>query len=623
MMRAALQRSEAREETLAVLIDAKVPQAVATARLVHRLVPSASILFVADHEESEIRRQLGVVPLLGSNWAFVPADESRLRRVLSDAQRAMTQRRSVQTTIRRVGQQLAAPRSRVETRFRREMLAEHHLRTVMTHGFDAVICFGDEQQVLAWNGAAEAILRIPEQAVAGRTIDQLVREPALQDVLKLVRDVYETNTMLRREICHQRQDGASLDLEVSVTPVRDETGATAGVVLIGRDMTERRRAEREALAARDEAERANRAKDRFLAVLSHELRTPLTPVLAILDSLSSRGGLPMSLRSDIELIRRNVLLESHLINDLLDISRISKGKLQLRVELLDIHHTLEHAQDICRPDAVAKSIRIHSDFAATNSRVCGDLARIQQVFWNLIQNAVKFTPAGGMVTVRTSNPTADRIELSVHDTGVGIPPEVLPKIFDPFEQGTKAVTRQFGGLGLGLAICKALVEAHGGSIAASSAGKGHGATFAVLLKTATEEECTAIPNAPSAAGVEKRSFRILLVEDHDDTRGTLQRLLIRRGHNVRTASTVAEALQMGSQCNFDILLTDIGLPDASGHDLMREIRGHCPTIRGIALSGFGMEEDIATSMGAGFSEHLTKPVNFQKLEEAIYRHATE
>lgn len=623
-LRSVLECCGEKDEVLAVLVAANMRQPVASARLIRRLIPGAFILFVASpSEEADIRRQLGAVSMLGSHWAFVTAQESQLRKALTDARRAVAQRRSARTTIKRIGQQLAAPRPRVETRFRREMLAEHHFLSVLAHGFDAVVCFGDDRQVLVWNGAAERLFGIPEWAVAGRTIDDLAGDETLHSLLELVREAYTEKAVLRREMRHQRPDNTLLDLELTATPVRDETGAMTGAVLIARDVTERLRAEREALAARDEAERANRAKDRFLAVLSHELRTPLTPVLALLDSLSNRDGLPVDLRSDLELIRRNILLESHLINDLLDINRISKGKLQLRLESLDIHRTVQYAQDICRPDALAKSIRLESELNAKNHRIHGDLARIQQVFWNLIQNAVKFTPAGGTITVCTANPEPDRIEISVRDTGVGIPPEVLPKIFDPFEQGTTAVTRQFGGLGLGLAICKALVEAHGGSIAASSAGRNQGTTFTVSLKTAASNECLEAPTLPQETETEPRRLRILLAEDHDDTRGILKRLLTRRGHDVRTAATVAEALNMGRKCDFDLLITDIGLPDATGHDLMREIRKLCPKIQGIALSGFGMEEDVAASLQAGFSEHLTKPVNFQKLEETVYRRAAE
>jgi two-component system CheB/CheR fusion protein len=285
--------------------------------------------------------------------------------------------------------------------------------------------------------------------------------------------------------------------------------------------------------------------------------------------------------------------------------------------LVDVHRTLNYAKEICLAQATEKSIRVVTDFRASNPRISGDLSRLQQVFWNLIQNAVKFTPPHGTVTIRTNNDSADSIAISVEDTGVGIRAEVLPKVFDAFEQGTTAVTREFGGLGLGLAICRALVDAHGGIISATSDGYGKGATFTVRLNLATEAECAQAPASADPSSSRRNNLRILLVEDHEDTRRTLQRLLVRRGHTISVAGTIREALDISSSEAFDLVVSDIGLPDGPGTDLMRSLRLTRPELTGIALSGFGLEEDVRVSIDAGFSAHLTKPINIQQLEDAI------
>ncbi len=377
---------------------------------------------------------------------------------------------------------------------------------------------------------------------------------------------------------------------------------------------------REVQQAKENAEAANHAKDQFLAVLSHELRTPLTPVLASLDSLMEEEQLPHRLRKTMEVIRRNVELEARLIDDLLDLARISRNKVPLNLETVDAHACLKNALEICRGDVRLKKLKLEINLRATDRYVRGDPARLQQVFWNLLKNAVKFTPPKGKITVGTSNP-ADAGEprplvIEVSDTGIGIPAEVLPRIFDAFEQGEISITRRFGGLGLGLAISKALVEMHGGRLEASSAGSGLGATFTVRLPTIS---CPILrrPRTPrSEIATTRQGVRILLVDDHRDTATTMKRLLNRRGYEVRTASTVTAALDAAASHEFDLLISDIGLPDGSGLDLLRQLKNSRP-ITGIALSGYGMEEDVQKSKTAGFVEHLTKPVNLQHLEDII------
>jgi len=364
--------------------------------------------------------------------------------------------------------------------------------------------------------------------------------------------------------------------------------------------------------ARVEAERASEAKDRFLAMLSHELRTPLTPVLASVFMLEREDNIPAIMHESLQLIRRNVELEARLIDDLLDLTRISKGKVQLSFEIVDAHTLLRNALEICQSEIEQKRLELQSELAAKNVYLQADPARLQQIFWNLIKNAVKFTPNGGKLSIRTTNNGNGEFCFEVEDSGCGIEPEVLPRIFHAFEQAGRT---QLGGLGLGLAISKALVEAHQGSITAESHGHNKGSKFTARFATS---ERNAIPESIDAprSTTKRRSVRILFVEDHEDTNQSLTRMLRRRGHEVHPACDVRSALDIATSNQFDVLVSDIGLPDGSGIDLLKALRAK-GEVFGIALSGYGMEEDIRRSGEAGFSHHLVKPVDVNKLDSII------
>ena len=372
--------------------------------------------------------------------------------------------------------------------------------------------------------------------------------------------------------------------------------------------------------ARREADDANRAKDHFLAVLSHELRTPLSPVVMSLAAVEADPSLPAALRSDVAMIRRNIDLEVKLIDDLLDMSRITNGKLRLLRQTTGIHDLLRHVFQICADDLKTKQLTLIADLSARRDHVMADPARLQQVFWNLLKNAVRFTPRNGSITVRTRNADEGRLVVEVRDTGIGIAADLLPKVFDAFEQEHVPVAGQ-GGLGLGLAISKALVDLHGGRIRASSDGRGRGASFTVeLTLTRTVEEPPGLAGSAPAVVRGKRPS-LLIVEDHADTAEVLARLLQSSGYEVTETHTVAEALAAVSAAPFDLLISDIGLPDASGLELMRQVRDRFG-IPGIALSGYGMEEDIRKSQEAGFLDHIVKPVNVDQLKAAIQRAVT-
>jgi PAS domain S-box-containing protein len=381
--------------------------------------------------------------------------------------------------------------------------------------------------------------------------------------------------------------------------------------------------------AQSEAERASRAKDEFLARLSHELRTPLTPVLMTAAALREDPALPLAVREQLVMMERNIALEARLIDDLLDLTRIARGKLDFRGQNCDAHSLIGLAIEIMRDDAMEKGISIKRRFDARHCGLLADPARFQQVIWNLLRNAVKFTPPGGSITVTTRNEQspagAHRLHIEVTDSGIGISNAQLEEIFLPFEQGGLTGNHQFGGVGLGLAIARAIVDLHGGRIYAQSEGPNRGATFVVEFPGATDPPAGAIeavapllPDLPSRAlaSGHRVKRRLLLVEDHEPTLQVLSRLLIRAGHQVVTASNIAEALAAAAANKVDIVISDLGLPDGTGTELMQQLRDTFG-LNGIALSGYGMDEDIARSRESGFVAHLIKPVDFHQLERAL------
>jgi hypothetical protein len=414
-----------------------------------------------------------------------------------------------------------------------------------------------------------------------------------------------------------------------------QTGVPVRAIGINYDVTERRRAdealraselqarasEQRAEAALREAQAANTAKDQFLAVLSHELRTPLAPVLLVTSMLLRSGLLPEALRDHVATIKRNVELEVKLIDDLLDLTRIARGKLELHLAPVDLAETTRQVVQMVQPDAAARDITVDVSLDALQCQVRGDAARLHQVLWNLLRNAVKFTPAGGRVTVR-SRCVEDVVVVDVRDTGIGIEPHVMPRIFSAFDQGDVAITRQFGGLGLGLAISHALIELHGGTLSAESDGRDRGALFRIMLPrdvtglVPIEGSVAPPPRADETLGV-----TVLLVEDHADTARITALLLRQAGYAVHTAASVREAIDiLRSGVRLDLILSDLGLPDGSGIDLLeraRTVLGDDALPPAVALSGFGMDHDIARSMGAGFRAHLVKPVTAERLHAAL------
>lgn len=372
-------------------------------------------------------------------------------------------------------------------------------------------------------------------------------------------------------------------------------------------------------AAKGRAETASRAKDDFLAALSHELRTPLNPALLLATSLAEDPSVPPRVRKDIDVIAKGIALQAQLIDDLLDITRITGGKLRLDLQPMDAHAALRLAHDILRADIEERAINVTLELFATSHQIMADAVRVQQIFWNVLKNAVKFTPPGGMVTVRTSNPPqmAACLQVEIIDTGIGIEPEMIGRVFDAFIQEEHDRGHRFGGIGLGLAITHRLVELQNGSIQAESVGRGKGATFRIQLPLASADAVVkATPLSAPAKSAPAARRRILLVEDHEQTRVTLAQLLERRGHRVLGVGTTAGARSKAASGEWDLVISDLGLPDGDGYKLMAELRD-AYRLPGIALSGYGMDDDINRSLTSGFFAHLTKPVDIHALEAAI------
>ncbi len=446
---------------------------------------------------------------------------------------------------------------------------------------------------------------------------RLVHPDDVEGLLETFQQAADAQCVFHATARFRRHDGEFRWLQIDGVPRRTPSGEFVGFLGCNVDISEVK-------AAEAEAEAANRAKDEFIAALSHELRTPLTPLLVSAQMLGLDPALPADVREAAQLIRRNVELERRLIDDLLDLTRIRHGKMELQFAPTDVHEVLRHAIDACAAELRAKDLQLSVTMRAERSWVMGDPARLQQVIWNLLRNAGKFTPAGGRIVVGTAATHDGALLVEVEDSGMGIDPEMLPRLFNAFEQGGRQITKQFGGVGLGLAIGRGLVEAHRGTLTAHSDGWGRGARFVVRLPLLDDVAAVRSPPSlpPAAVRPEAAGTRVLIVDDDPDTVTLMSRCLVRYGYHVRAADSVGAALQAADDEEFDLVVSDIGLPDGSGLDLMRRLR-ETRRLRGIALSGYGMDEDVRRSHDAGFAAHLTKPVDLKRLLIEIERVAID
>ncbi len=515
--------------------------------------------------------------------------------------------------------------------------AQARLAAIIESSDDAIVSKTLDGFIQTWNKGAERIFGWMAEEVIGKPIAILIPADRLQEEPGILARLRRGERVDHFETIRQTKDGRRINVSVTISPIRDLSGRIIGASKIARDITLQKQFQGQILAARDaaedsrrmaelakheaecaraEAENANRAKDHFLSVLSHELRTPLTPILGAMSLLERDAALPGPVLELVSMIRRNVETEARLVDDLLDLTRIARGNIQLQLEIVDAHAALRSLVAMLTSQIEEKRLTLALSLHAKRSSIRADAGRFQQILLNLLSNAIKFTPEGGTITLRTSNENGT-LKIEVVDDGVGIEPGALPRLFNAFEQGEQTITRRFGGLGLGLSIVKSLVEMHKASVSAFSEGTNKGATFTLRFAEVSPDSRLVLPAAPARPSRSAKA-RILLVEDHEDTRRVLVKLLESLGCTVTSATSVKEAIAAAERQKFDLLLSDIGLPDGSGLDVMRELSARFD-IKGIALSGFGQDVDLRRSTEAGFTTHLTKPISLQVLEEVILR----
>ncbi|MBD1847771.1 PAS domain S-box protein [Cyanobacteria bacterium FACHB-63] len=434
-------------------------------------------------------------------------------------------------------------------------------------------------------------------------------------------------TESRQEDYYPREDGSAIWLHWEILPWYVRGGEIGGIVIFAENITERKQAaqEREELlareqAARREAEQANRIKDEFLAVLSHELRSPLNPILGWSTLLLNNKLDVAKTTQALTIIQRNAKLQSELIEDLLDVSRILQGKLNLNVAPVNLAISIREAMETVRLAAEAKSIQVKASLAEDVGLVLGDATRLQQIVWNLLSNAVKFTPSGGQVNVQLEHVDSSA-QITVSDTGQGITPDFLPYVFDYFRQADGATTRKFGGLGLGLAIVRHLVELHGGTVRADSLGEGQGATFTIQLPLLhTPLQADQDERSPQQS-LDLNGIKILIVDDEPDTRDLVAFVLEQQGAQVTAATSAHEALLMLPQVKPDVLLSDIGMPEMDGYMLIQQVRALTPDqgglIPAIALTAYAGDTNQQQVLAAGFQKHTSKPIEPDLLVQAI------
>ncbi len=504
---------------------------------------------------------------------------------------------------------------------------EGRFKAIIASSDDAIVSKDLNGIVKSWNQSAERMFGYTAEEMVGKSITVLFPPDRLDEEPKILEQLRRGQRVDHFETVRVHKDGRKLDVSVTISPVKDGAGHVIGVSKVARDITSIKRVlrEREELlerekAARAEAERISRMKDEFLATLSHELRTPLNAILGWASILRSNvASAPEDLEQGLETIERNARAQAQLIEELLDMSRIVNGKLRLEVQPVDLPAVVSEAIESVRPAAQAKGIRLTKVLDPRGGPITGDPNRLQQVFWNLLSNSIKFTRRDGRVQVSLRRVNS-HVEISVTDSGQGISADFLPRLFTRFSQAETSEARRHGGLGLGLALVKSLVELHGGTVKASSPGVNQGATFTVSLPLTVlhpqqpEAPLTPAPSSTSGsiACPDLDGFHVLVVDDEADARTLIRHMLTKCGATVTTAASAAEGLEAVRKHHPDMVLSDIGMPGEDGYEFLLKLRqlsdaegGDTPAV---ALTAFARSEDRRRALLAGFQMHLPKPV---------------
>jgi PAS domain S-box-containing protein len=524
------------------------------------------------------------------------------------------------------------------------------LGAIVASSEDAVVSKTLQGVVTSWNAAAERLFGFTAAEMIGQSITRIIPEELLHEEVEILSKLRRGERIERYETTRVHKSGRRLDISLTISPVRDVHGNIVGAAKIAHDITARRETERQLAdreaqlskllaereffleserAARSEAERLGRMKDEFLATLSHELRTPLNAIQGWATLLRQRHVSPQDRDRGLEIIERNVRVQGEIINDLLDMSRIISGKMDLDVQSVFLHEIIEAAIESVGPSATAKGIRIQPVLDTRIGAVRGDPNRLQQVLWNLLSNAVKFTPKDGRIRIALQRVNS-HAEICVEDNGIGIAPEFLPHVFERFRQADSTSTRRQGGLGIGLSLVKTLVEMHGGSVKADSPGVNSGSVFTVDLPVAHVRERHPLPTArghsPTDVALEfdlprLDNVRVLIVDDEPDGRDLIARILSERGAEPLCASSASEALSLLGRERVDVLLSDIGMPDVDGLELIRRVRAldesRSSPLPAIAITAYARTQDRQRALLAGFHMHLSKPVETRELVASI------
>ena len=513
-------------------------------------------------------------------------------------------------------------------------LEARRLAAIVESSDDAIISKDLNGIVQSWNRAAQKIFGYTAEEMIGQSIRRIIPADRQSEEDDVVAKIRAGDNVDHFETIRQAKDGTLLPISLTISPIRDDTGRVIGASKIARDIRDRRDADAERahlLALAEDsalaAEHASQIKDEFLATLSHELRTPLNAILGYARMANSGMLSPEKLPRAIETIERNATSLAQIVEDVLDVSRIVSGKMRLDVQTLDLAALVRDSIEAVQPGADAKGITITTALESGPGPVSGDPQRLQQVIWNLLSNAVKFTGGGGRVEVRVAR-VGGHVELSVADSGVGIAPEFMPHIFERFRQADAGTTRERGGLGLGLAIVRQLVELHGGTVGADSGGVGRGSTFVVSLPLAAAARPVPVNlfdlNSPLMGNpTDLRGVVVLAVDDDADALEMIRDILESAGATVATASSVAMALTLLEQVLPDVLVSDLAMPVVDGFALIAEIRRHTnPRIRplpALALTAYARSEDRTKAIRRGFQAHLAKPIEPTELTATVLR----
>lgn len=606
-----------------VLIAPGVEHVTTVARQIRAVWELGQILFLpASEHHDAVQNELRYAPMLGPNWSLVPPGDPRLGDKLLRAVQASRQRMRLRTTLDRANIRLAAPKPIDNLAYRQSVISEHYLASLLQHSSDAIFSLDMQNGVLYWSKGAEQLFHFharPRQSAA-----ELPFWSAEFD--RLLERIHAGESPLKSELLAVI-DGQALRLEVSMARVQDDNQSFIGTSISVRDVSDVFRALETERTARQHAERLGRLKDEFLALLSHELRTPLSAVIGRTQLLRMLHRDSPELQSALEIIERNAKLQAKLIEDLLDVSAIMTGKLSLELQHVVASDLLCTAVDSVRALAQAKGLELVTDYAVDGAVIPGDPYRLQQVLYNILNNAIKFTPAGGRVGVTAAIGVADNaraVRISIDDTGCGITPDFLPNVFDKFGQEDTSITRRHGGLGLGLSIAKQITELHRGTIAVSSAGRGLGSTFTLTLPV-LQDHHQAPGGRQDPKGTPARSQmltrrHILVVEDVADARELVVDVLQAHGAQVSTADSAMRALVLLRTERPDVLISDVGMPDMDGYQLLAEIRRlgfSGAVLPAIALTAFASAADRQRALAAGFQAHVAKPLIVTELVSAV------